>query len=130
MNENGGMAPGTQPVSDSAFSRFAMTDAGGAEVRANGVQVDAAMAGHVGQAIAIVLLPKADLNDNRFDGLFQAVAANARDGLGAAFGHMLHHPEYRSLAFEQLAQSCVYIDAWFHVWSCILVLLGYAGAGK
>jgi hypothetical protein len=102
LKEKGGMAPMTQPVRASALSR-----AGGAEVRAQGVEVQAAITGHVGEAIAAVLFAVADLHHDGLDCLVWAVAADLGDELGAAFGLMLDEAIGGALAIEQGAQTRV-----------------------
>ena len=61
-----------------------------AEMFSDRVQVDAAIAGYIRQAVARLLLPEADHDHDGLDRLFHAVAADPCDQLRPALGLMFH----------------------------------------
>src|SRR3990172_54850 len=65
------------------------------------VQVNAAITGDIGEAVARLLLPKADQHHNGFDRLLDSVAADLGDQFGAAFGLVFHHAIIGSLLIQQ-----------------------------
>ena len=73
----------------------------GLKVALDPVQVDAAIAGDVGQAVDIFLLPQPHLDHDRFDRLFESIAANLGDELRPPFGLMLDDAIERAFLVQQ-----------------------------
>ena len=77
------------------------------EMAFDSIQVHAAIARDIGEAVEVFLFTHSRLHHYRLDGLFDTVAANLRDELRPPFGFVFDDAVSRAFCIEKREQLCV-----------------------